>query len=68
MLIEGTLVMSRRIGGDDVEVNRTSSAGVYTGAFRAYLGDRVPQVYDNSMRVTEPTPVLRAGRGEVRGA
>ena len=22
---------------------------------RAYLGDRVPQVYNNSMRVTEPT-------------
>ncbi len=55
VLIEGTLVMSRRIGGDDVEVNRSSGRGVYTGAFRAYLGDRVPQVYDNSMRVTEPS-------------
>ena len=55
VLIEGTLVMSRRIGGDDVEVNRSSGQGVYTGAFRAYLGDRVPQVYDNSLRVTEPS-------------
>ncbi|MGI8448831.1 MAG: ATP-binding protein [Streptosporangiaceae bacterium] len=55
VLIEGTLVMSRRIGGDDVEVLRNSSRGVYTGAFRAYLGDRVPQVYDNSLRVTEPS-------------
>src|ERR1700749_3728566 len=55
VLIEGTLVMSRRIGGDDVEVNRSSQRGAYTGAFRAYLGDRVPQVYDNSMRVTEPS-------------
>jgi signal transduction histidine kinase len=55
VLIEGTLVMSRRIGGDDVEVNRSSGRGVYTGAFRAYLGDRVPQVYDNSLRVTEPS-------------
>ena len=27
VLIEGTLVMSRRIGGDNVEVNRSSSAG-----------------------------------------
>src|SRR6202042_1620389 len=27
--------------------------GVYTGAFRAYLGDRVPQMYDNTLRVTE---------------
>ena len=55
VLIEGTLVMSRRIGGDDVEVNRSSGRGVYTGAFRAYLGDRVPQLYDNSLRVTEPS-------------
>ena len=47
--------MSRRVGGDDVEVSRTSQRGVYGGAFRAYLGDRVPQVYHNSMRVTEPS-------------
>ena len=55
VLIEGTVVMSRRVGGDDIEVNRTSERGAYTGAFHAYLGDRVPQVYDNSMRVTEPS-------------
>ncbi|MCW2907665.1 MAG: putative two-component sensor histidine kinase [Actinomycetia bacterium] len=55
VLIEGTLVMSRRIGGDNVEVLRSSQRGAYTGAFRAYLGDRVPQVYDNSLRVTEPS-------------
>jgi signal transduction histidine kinase len=55
VIIEGTLVMSRRIGGDEVEVNRSSQRGAYTGAFRAYLGDRVPQVYDNSMRVIEPS-------------
>ena len=53
VLIEGALVMSRRIGGDNVEVNRSSQRGAYTGAFRAYLGDRVPQVYDNSLRVTQ---------------
>jgi signal transduction histidine kinase len=55
VLIEGTLVMSRRIGGDDVEVNRSSQRGAYTGAFRAYLGDRAPQVYDNSLRVVAPS-------------
>jgi signal transduction histidine kinase len=54
VLLEGTIVMSRRIGGDDVEVNRTSWRGVYAGAFLAYLGDRVPQVYNNSMRAVEP--------------
>ena len=55
MLLSGTVVLYRRVGGDDVEVSRTSSAGVYGGAFFAYLGDRVPQVYNNSMRVTEPS-------------
>ncbi|MEU0074982.1 ATP-binding protein [Streptomyces sp. NPDC006332] len=55
VMIEGTVVLSRRVGGDDVEVTRTSQRGVYSGAMQAYLGDRVPQVYVNSMRVTEPT-------------
>src|SRR5258708_16104610 len=47
--------MSRRVGADDVETGRTSQRGVYGGAFNAYLGDRVPQVYMQSMRVTEPS-------------
>lgn len=55
VMIEGTVVLSRRVGGDDVEVTRTSQAGVYAGAMQAYLGDRVRQAYNNSMRVTEPT-------------
>jgi signal transduction histidine kinase len=53
VLIEGTLITTRRVSGDDVEVARTSQRGVYTGAFMAYLGDRVPQTYPNSMRVSE---------------
>lgn len=55
VLLEGTVVTSRRVGNDDVEVNRTSMRGVYAGAFQAYLGDQVPQLYVNSMRVTEPS-------------
>src|SRR3984893_2730617 len=55
VLLDGTVVLSRRVGEDDVEINRTSERGVYGGAFNAYLGDRVPQVYNNSMRVTEPS-------------
>ncbi|WP_225656392.1 ATP-binding protein [Streptomyces pseudogriseolus] len=55
VMLEGTVVLSRRVGGDDVEVSRTSQRGVYAGAMQAYLGDRVPQVYNNSLRVTEPT-------------
>ncbi|HEX6931038.1 MAG TPA: ATP-binding protein [Streptosporangiaceae bacterium] len=55
VLLSGTIVLSRLIGGDDVEVSRTSSPGAYAGAFFAYLGDRVPQVYNNSLRATEPS-------------
>jgi signal transduction histidine kinase len=53
VLLSGTVVLSRQIGADDVETTRSSDPGVYAGAFFAYLGDRVPQVYNNSMRVTE---------------
>jgi signal transduction histidine kinase len=55
VLLDGTVVMSRRVGEDDVEVGRTSQRGVYSGAFNAYLGDRVPQVYLQSVRLTEPS-------------
>ncbi|MEU3986046.1 ATP-binding protein [Streptomyces sp. NPDC026672] len=55
VMIEGTVVLSRRVGDDDVEVNRTSQPGVYAGAMQAYIGERVPQAYNNSMRVTGPT-------------
>ncbi|MEV0642749.1 ATP-binding protein [Streptomyces sp. NPDC050619] len=55
VLLDGTVVLSRRVGHDDVEVTRTSQRGVYAGSMQAYLGDRVPQTYINSMRVTEPT-------------
>jgi signal transduction histidine kinase len=55
VLLEGTVVLSRRVGADDVEVGRTSQRGVYAGAWQAYLGNRIPQLYPSSMRVTEPS-------------
>jgi signal transduction histidine kinase len=63
VLIEGAVQTLRRVGEDDVEVGRTSQRGVYGGAFNAYLGERVPQTYTNSMRATEPSRffVLSAG-------
>jgi signal transduction histidine kinase len=54
VLLEGTIAMSRRVGVDDIEVNRTSQRGVYAGAFSAYMGDRVSQVYMNSLKAIEP--------------
>ncbi|MFE6280838.1 ATP-binding protein [Streptomyces sp. NPDC057877] len=55
VMLEGTVVLYRKVGGDDVEVSRTSQRGVYGGAMQAYIGDRVRQVYNGSMHVTEPT-------------
>jgi len=55
VLLSGGVALTRRIGADDIEVTRTTNPGVYGGAFMAYLGDRVPQVYNNTMRVTEPS-------------
>jgi signal transduction histidine kinase len=55
VLIEGAVLTSRKVGEDEVEIGRTSQRGVYGGAYNAYLGDRVPQTYQNSMRATEPS-------------
>jgi signal transduction histidine kinase len=51
VMIEGTLALSRKVGDENVETTRTSQRGVYAGAWRSFLGDRVPQYYDSSMRV-----------------
>ena len=55
VLLEGALVLSRRVGSDDIEVNRTSDPGVYAGAFQSYLGERAPRNYNSSLRVTVPS-------------
>src|SRR6476646_3643681 len=55
VLLEGEVALSLRVGGDDVETNRTNQIGVYSGAWQAYLGDRVPQIYNNSMRAVVPS-------------
>jgi len=55
ILLDGLVILSKRVGTDDVEVNRSEQRGVYSGAAQAYLGDRVPQVYNNSMKVTVPS-------------
>ena len=54
VLLSGTIVLSRLVQRDDVEVTRTDHVGAYAGATQAYLGDRTEQRYNNSMRaVTE---------------
>jgi signal transduction histidine kinase len=55
VLLSGEVVLLRRVGADDIETVRSSSPGVYGGAFFAYLGDRMPQLYNNSMRAAVPS-------------
>jgi CRP-like cAMP-binding protein len=55
VLLDGTVATSRKVGQDDVEFNRTSFRGSYAGAFYAYFGELVPQVYTYTMRATEPS-------------
>jgi len=54
VLLDGTTTLLRRVGADDLEISRTSNRGTYSGAFNAYL-DGVAQVYNNSIRVSEPS-------------
>jgi signal transduction histidine kinase len=55
VLLEGTVAITRRIGDEDIEISRTSQAGVYAGAWRSFLGDADRQKYDNTLRVLVPS-------------
>jgi signal transduction histidine kinase len=48
-LLTGTIAMTRRVQGDEVEVTRTEQRGVYAGAMQAYLADEVGQNYSSSL-------------------
>ncbi|GLY05629.1 MULTISPECIES: ATP-binding protein [Actinoplanes] len=51
VLLSGTIALTRRVGADDVETNRTEQRGVYMGATQAYIrDDGVPRTYMQSMR------------------
>ncbi|MDI9883647.1 ATP-binding protein [Streptomyces sp. HNM0645] len=50
VLLSGTVAISRQLHGDEIELTRSEQRGAYGGATQAYLGDRVDQVYPNTMR------------------
>ncbi|MEV6892220.1 ATP-binding protein [Kribbella sp. NPDC051137] len=64
VLLEGELVISRRVGHEDAEINRTSQVGAYAGAWRPFFGDGVSQTLDNTLRATRKSRlyVLAADR------
>jgi signal transduction histidine kinase len=61
VMIEGSIALYRRVGGDDVEVSRTDQRGVYTGAWASYLGDRTTQTYPGSTRALTRTRMFVLG-------
>ncbi|MBF6066395.1 cyclic nucleotide-binding domain-containing protein [Nocardia terpenica] len=63
VLMDGEVVLTKRSGGEEIELVRTSHRGSYSGAWSAYMGDKVDQSYTGSFYVTEPSRffVLDAG-------
>jgi signal transduction histidine kinase len=55
LLLDGTITLSRQVGGDDVETVRTSQVGAYAGATRSYLDTPGPQHYMASMHAITGT-------------
>ncbi|MFF4648410.1 ATP-binding protein [Streptomyces sp. NPDC001380] len=55
VMLRGAVALSRRLHGDDIEISRTDHRGVYAGAVQSYLGDRVEQVYQHSLRALVDT-------------
>ena len=55
VLLSGTLSMSKRVQGGEIELFRTDYRGAYTGAFNAVVPDRgVPKVYPSTARAVTP--------------
>ncbi|MEV0295639.1 ATP-binding protein [Nocardia sp. NPDC050710] len=63
VLMDGEVRITKLSGGTEIELNRTEYKGVYSGAWTAYLGDKVDQNYTGSMYVTRKSRffVLDAG-------
>ncbi|HJP72899.1 MAG TPA: ATP-binding protein [Pseudonocardiaceae bacterium] len=55
VLLDGEIALSRRVGDEDVETNRTKQVGVYAGAWSAFLHGTGMDRYNNSMRVIAPS-------------
>jgi signal transduction histidine kinase len=58
VLLHGTVSMSRRIHGEDVELTRTERRGVYGGATQAFI-ESIDQKYVNSLRAVTDVEVYQ---------
>ena len=58
VLLSGALLMSRQVGAEHVEINRTDYRGSYVGAVQFYLGDQTEQIYGATVRTTADSTFL----------
>jgi signal transduction histidine kinase len=61
VLLEGTIALSRHVGGDDLETSRTDQPGVYAGAWAAFLREEEIRNYNASMRAITPARLFKLG-------
>ena len=66
VLLSGALVMSRQVGAEHVEINRTEWRGSYVGAVQFYLGDQTEQIYGATVRTTADSAFLAVRAREFR--
>ncbi|SNS17752.1 Cyclic nucleotide-binding domain-containing protein [Geodermatophilus pulveris] len=64
VLLDGTLRMTRLVGGSEVEITRSSHRGVYSGAVQFYVGDRIDQKYPASVHAVTDCRFLQLPAGE----
>ncbi|SEG46534.1 Signal transduction histidine kinase [Thermomonospora echinospora] len=55
VLLDGEIALTKNVGGHEVELTRGARPGVYGGATQAYLGDRIEQRYQNTVRTVRRT-------------
>jgi signal transduction histidine kinase len=66
VLLSGTLAMSRRVQGGELELGRTDYRGSYTGAFNFYmLNTKVPNVYPATARAVRDCRLLEFPAAEL---
>ncbi|MEO3824074.1 ATP-binding protein [Actinomadura sp. B10D3] len=58
VLLDGEMSMTQKVRDHSVEVSRTDRPSTYGGAVQAYLGDKIEQRYQHSLRATRPSRVF----------
>jgi signal transduction histidine kinase len=64
VLLDGTIALSRTIGGDEVETTRTDQKGVYAGAWAAFMDGEANRNYNASLRAVTPVRLFTLSAGD----